>query len=103
MIGWQEPPPRNGEERTARDAVRLYGEMWSADRVAELFGYDDDAMRRLLARHGALRGGVTSETVRAERLPEWAPRRKRTGEAPEKASGIGSHSANSRPWRPDPR
>jgi hypothetical protein len=30
--------------------------MWSVERIAEIFGYNCDAMRRLLARHASLRG-----------------------------------------------
>jgi hypothetical protein len=56
MIRWHEPSPHDDEETTAEDAVRLYGEMWSISRVAEIFGYSDNALRRLLARRGALRG-----------------------------------------------
>jgi hypothetical protein len=42
---------RHGEEPEALDAARLYGEMWSAERVARLFGYGEARMRRILRGH----------------------------------------------------
>jgi hypothetical protein len=48
MIRWPDPPPDDDE---TADAVRLYEQMWSIERVAELFESNYDAMRRLIARH----------------------------------------------------
>jgi len=39
-----------------QDAVRLYEQGWPIRRVAEEFGVSYGTMRRLLARHGVLRG-----------------------------------------------
>ncbi len=52
MIRWPDPP-RDGDD--VADAVRLYAQMWSVERIAGLFGTNYEAMRRLIARHAALR------------------------------------------------
>ena len=52
MILWPDPP--RDDDDTA-DAVRLYQEMWSIERIAGLFGSNYDAMRRLVARNTKLR------------------------------------------------
>lgn len=54
MIHWQDPPHPD-EEQTAQDAVRLYAQMWSIERIAALFRTDDAALRRMIARRAALR------------------------------------------------
>lgn len=35
MIGWPDPPR---DEKEIADAVRLYDQMWSIERIAEIFG-----------------------------------------------------------------
>ena len=52
VIRWPDPP-RNSDDTA--DAVRLYEQMWSIERIAGLFGTNYEAMRRLIARHGVLR------------------------------------------------
>jgi hypothetical protein len=52
MIRWPDPP-RDDDE--VADALRLYEQMWSIERIATLFGSSHDAMRRLIGRHGGLR------------------------------------------------
>ena len=37
------------------DAIRLYEQMWSIERIARLFDFDYDTMRRLIARHATRR------------------------------------------------
>jgi hypothetical protein len=51
MIFWSDHPRH---DREIAEAARLYGEMWSVERIAEIFGFNYDAMRRLLARHASL-------------------------------------------------
>jgi hypothetical protein len=55
MIRWQDPLRPDDKALTMQDAARLYEEMWSVERVAELFGFAPETMRRLLARRTALR------------------------------------------------
>ena len=50
MIRWPDPPRDD-----AADAVRLYEQMWSVERIAGLFGMNFEAMRRLIARRAVLR------------------------------------------------
>ncbi len=47
----------DNEALHGKDAARLYREMWSIDRIAAIFGTNHEAMRRLIARHAALRAG----------------------------------------------
>ena len=60
MIRWTRSPCPDGEESFTEDAVRLYAQMWSAERIARLFGTNHEAMRRLLARHAELRASDRS-------------------------------------------
>ncbi len=43
------------DQAMAKDAVRLYEQGWSIRQVADRFGYNYGAMRRLLKRHTRLR------------------------------------------------
>jgi hypothetical protein len=43
------------DETSSQDAVRLYEQMWSVERIARLFGTDAEVVRRLIARRTVLR------------------------------------------------
>ena len=64
MIRWSEPP----RDADTADAVRLYDQMWSIERIAALFGTNYEAMRRLIARH------ASPVTTRADRADDQAVR-----------------------------